>query len=349
MGDAWVNLARAFGEPIVAGEIKRNPGDFKVEEFLSFEPEGAGEHWLVQLKKVDHNTPWVASALAKFAGVSPKHVGYAGLKDRKAETIQWYSVPAANSPVWADFDMAGVQLLQTVRHRAKLKPGALTLNRFEITIHLQGSGPDEVKARAHHIAQEGVPNYFGEQRFGREASNLRNAAAWFSGGRAPKYQHKGLCISAARSLLFNQILSQRVLQGNWSLPIPGDRMVLDGSRSHFHVEHTDQTLFDRAAAHDIHPSGAMWGKGEPETTESVYDLELSVASRYPVLRDGLADLKLRQERRSLRVRPRNLTINCSDDRTCVLGFDLPPGTYATSVLREVIRVPTMDQVSHVRQ
>ena len=343
LGLAWTNLARGFGEPFCVGRIKQAPEHFQVEEFLSFEPEGAGEHCLVQVEKTNHNTSWVASALAKFAGVSSRQIGFAGLKDRNATTTQWFSVPGHRLD-WSGFHLPGVQVLQAVAHRSKLKPGALAYNRFRITIHLDDpASPDEVMARSRHVAQEGVPNYFGVQRFGRDASNLAKAATWFSGGRAPRSAIRGLVISAARSLLFNQILCQRVLQSNWAVPVCGDRMMLDGSRSHFHVEQLDQSLFDRAATHDIHPSGALWGTGVPETSAAIHDLEMAVANNFPLLRDGLSGLKLKQERRSLRVRPKNLRMTANDDKTCVLAFDLPPGAYATSVLREIIRTPSSDE------
>ncbi|MEM7281927.1 MAG: tRNA pseudouridine(13) synthase TruD [Pseudomonadota bacterium] len=339
-------MARAFGTPHCVAQFRQNIKDFKVEETLSFEPTGTGQHWLVQVEKINNNTQWTAQTLARFVGVRTRDVGYAGLKDRRAQVLQWFSVPAGKGaePKWSSLVDDGIRVVQHHRHKSKLRRGAIKHNAFEILVHMVEGEVAEIEQRALHIDQEGVPNYFGNQRFGNDGSNLSGARQWFVKEQVPRPRLRGLYLSAARSLIFNQILSQRVLDCSWSSPLLGDRMILQGSRSHFHVTELDQILYDRTAEHDIHPSGALWGAGELGVTHEVAELEKEVAGRFDVFAQGLVRNKLEQERRALRVRPERLKVTSDTPHSVSLEFELPTGSFATSVLRELFRSPGQEGV-----
>lgn len=329
-------LAYAHGGPLLRGLLRAEPADFIVEEQLGFEPTGAGEHVFVQIEKAEANTDWVAQKLAAFARVAAVGVGYAGLKDRHAVTRQWISLhlPGRADPDWAAFDVPGVRVLQTVRHDRKLKRGAHRGNRFRIRLRSVSGRTDAVEARLAAIAADGVPNYFGEQRFGRDGDNLVLARQLFAGQRLPRHL-RGYALSAARSLLFNRVLAARVDAGSWNQALAGEVWMLDGSHAIFGPLPFDETLATRLAARDIHPTGPMWGRGPLRSEDEVRVLEAAVAAAEPELAEGLAEAGLDQERRALRLGVGDLRWEWEDDSTLLLAFALESGAYATTVLREL--------------
>jgi tRNA pseudouridine13 synthase len=263
-------------------------------------------------------------------------VGYAGLKDRHAVTRQAFSVQLAGKadPDWFAFPHADVKVLAAARHKRKLKRGALRGNRFVLVLRqVEGdrARAEEVLGR---IAARGVPNYFGEQRFGREAGNVAQARAMFAGRRVDR-DKRSFLLSAARSHIFNGVLAARVEQGAWDSPLEGEIWSLAGSRSWFGPEPFDAALAERLARGDIHPSGPLWGQGEPPTTGAASALEHQVAAADQDLADGLAAARLDQERRPLRLMPRNLHWRWLSDEALELAFELPAGAYATVVAREL--------------
>jgi tRNA pseudouridine13 synthase len=326
----------AHGGPLLRGVLRAEPADFVVEEQLGFEPGGAGEHVFVQIEKVQANTDWVAQKLAAFAGIAAVGVGYAGLKDRHAVTRQWFSLhlPGRAEPDWAALDLAGVRVLQTVRHDRKLKRGAHRGNRFRIRLRSLSGDVEAVAARLAAIAADGVPNYFGEQRFGRDGDNLVLARQLFAGQRLPRHL-RGYALSAARSLLFNRVLAERVDGGSWNRALAGEVWMLDGSNAIFGPLPFDEVLAGRLAAHDIHPTGPLWGSGALRSEADARALEAAVAAAAPELADGLAGAGLDQERRALRLGVADLQWQWEDATTLLLAFGLESGAYATAVLREL--------------
>lgn len=329
-------LPYAHGGPPLTGVLKASPDDFVVIENLGFEADGEGEHVLLTLRKRGINTDWLAGQLADFAGVKRNAVSYSGMKDRHAVTTQSFSVqlPGADDPDWSQFPEADVEILSAVRHRRKLRRGALAGNHFEIVFRdLSGD-----KARAEEclkaIADQGVPNYFGEQRFGREGRNTDRAEAFFQGRRTPRKQ-QGMLISAARSQIFNDVLAERVQQASWNAAIDGEVCCLDGSRSWFVVEEPSKEIDQRLAAFDIHPSGPLWGSNALPSSGSAAELEMRVAGQHSILAEGLAKQRLDHDRRALRMRPKNLSWDWLEDAVLCVRFDLPAGCYATTVLREL--------------
>jgi tRNA pseudouridine13 synthase len=146
-----------------------------------------------------------------------------------------------------------------------------------------------------------------------------------------------MLLSAARSALFNRALDVRIADGTWDHALDGEVWMLDGSRSVFGPEPFDDTLAQRLAAFDIHPTGPLWGAGDLRSTEAVRALELQALddAESRALREGLESAGMKQERRALRLRPQDLAWDWLDDGALRLSFGLPPGAYATTVLAEL--------------
>ena len=334
--EAVTALPYAHGGPPIAGRIRVEPADFRVDEELGFEPSGTGEHAFLFVEKIDANTEWVAKRLAEKAGVGPMAVGYAGLKDRHAVARQNFSVhlPGKADPDWSALAIPGVRVLAASRHDKKLKRGVHRGNRFRIRVRNVDGDREAVEQRLALIRERGVPNYFGEQRFGRDAGNIAQARAYFAGTRMRKHEI-GLAISAARSLLFNAVLATRVADGSWDSALDGDVWMLSGTHSIFGPEPWTVELARRLAAFDIDPTGPMIGAGELRTTGLVRALEECAIAPYRDLAEGLARAGLAQQRRSLRLRVDGLVHELEGDGALVLEFRLPAGAFATVVLREL--------------
>jgi tRNA pseudouridine13 synthase len=330
-----------WGGPAGDGVIRAVTDDFQVDEILGFEPDGAGQHTFLHLRKRDTNTLWLAKQLAAFAGVGQRDVGYAGLKDRHGVTSQWFSVDLAGrpEPCWERLASDQLQVLRIVRHERKLRVGALQGNRFRLRIRALNADPQNLEQRLQQLRGSGMPNYFGEQRFGREYANLAQAEALFERrlGRVER-KLRGLLISAARSQLFNEVLAERIAQGSWDLPLSGEYFMLDGTRSGFSTEVPDATLLERCRSMDIHPSGPLWGRGRAPVSGETQALEEALLAPYPIWRNGLEHVGLQQERRALRVRIGDLAWEISGHDSLLLEFSLPAGCYATVLLRELLRV-----------
>jgi tRNA pseudouridine13 synthase len=332
-----LELPRAHGAAPLTAELRRTPDDFRVDEILGYDADGEGEHALLWVEKRDANTDWVARELARFAGVPPLNVGYAGLKDRHAVTRQVFTVQLAGKldPDWSAFPHAEVKVLASTRHKRKLKRGALRGNRFVLVLRDVRGERTRAEEVLQAIATRGVPNYFGEQRFGREGGNVAQARAMFAGRRVDR-DKRSILLSAARSHIFNSVLAARVERDAWDKPLEGEIWSLAGSRSWFGPEPFDDKLAARLAQGDIHPSGPLWGQGDPPTTSVAGDLEREIASAYTDLTEGLVAARMEQERRPLRLLPKDLRWRWLDDETLELGFELPAGAYATVVARELI-------------
>jgi tRNA pseudouridine13 synthase len=333
----FLDLPHAHGGPVGRARVRAIPEDFVVREWLGFEADGAGDHVLLTVMKRGANTLWVAKQLARLGKLDARDVGFAGLKDRDAVAVQHYTLPvrSAIGEAWAGVQGEGFEVLAAVRHRRKLKRGALRGNEFEIRLRDFSGDARALEARLHAIAAHGAPNYFGPQRFGRAGGNLALAASWFSGGSQPERAERGFALSAARAALFNAVLAERVRSGAWNRLEEGDVANLEGSGSIFAVGAVDETLRERCAQLDIHPTGPMWGAGDLATSAAVAALESAVGARYAVLSSGLARAGLDQERRALRMAVRDLNATF-DGNDVQLRFRLPRGSFATAVLHELL-------------
>lgn len=331
-------LPFAFGGPGCRAILRSEPEDFQVDEVMLVEPDGKGEHVLIRIEKRNSNTDWVAGLLARHAGVPLKDVSYAGKKDRRALTRQWFSVRLAGKPEpdWGLLDSGEIRVLETARHSRKLRTGALRGNRFVIRARCLEGDTEQLLDRLQSLTEFGIPNYFGEQRFGRDNSNVAGARAMFT---APAIklsrQRRGLYLSAARSLLFNNVLAGRVAAGTWNRPVAGERLMLDGSRNSFKPDRIDAEILNRIAVMDIHPSGPLWGRGRLQVDGEAERVEQETVAALEEFRIGLEKFGLKQERRSLRARVSDLSWSFAGNEV-ELGFYLPRGSYATAMLRECL-------------
>ncbi|PKM07578.1 MAG: tRNA pseudouridine(13) synthase TruD [Gammaproteobacteria bacterium HGW-Gammaproteobacteria-4] len=326
-------LARCHGESVLDARFRVEATDFRVEELPAFAPSGAGEHLLLEIEKTGMNTAFVAGLLARWAGVAPMAVSYAGMKDRHAVTRQRFSVhlPKRQAPALDTLSAEGLRVLATDWHARKLQRGALAGNRFVLVLREVNGDRDAIEARLATIQRGGVANYFGEQRFGHDGGNLDAAQSMFAGRRVGREQ-RSILLSAARSALFNAVLHARVQSGTWDTGVDGDVWMLAGSRSVFGPEPFSAELRERVASHDIHPAGPLWGRGGLRQSEPASARMLAALAGSEAIRDGLERAGLNMEYRALRLVPSNMDWQWLDATTLRLGFELPPGAYATSVL-----------------
>lgn len=342
-----LNWPKAYRDLGLKADFKTFPQDFVVIETLSFELTGEGEHLYLYVEKVGQNTAWVARQLADWANISVKDVSYAGLKDRHAVTQQWFSLwlPGKSDPE-LPLELEGVKILSSIRHQAKLQRGALKTNHFEICLRkietqkdnqpICSEQMDQIDHRLKTIASQGVPNYFGDQRFGRDGGNVAEALKSLSNRRL-KRDKKSILTSSLRSFLFNHLLAHRINNDTWLCPQTGEPMMLEGSRSWF-IAGADEDLGPRLKEWDCHPSGMLWGDLNSKDKEQPYLIaEREFLSGWPKITEALDRQRLKAARRSLRMRPDNLVWRWQD-RDLIVEFDLPAGQYATTFLDELIEL-----------
>jgi len=329
-----------YGQPSGSGTIRDVPEDFIVIEQLAFEPSGTGEHVFLQIEKTAENTDAVARQLARLAGVRQRDVGYAGIKDRYAVATQWFSVwlpGLKEDPDWSQLASEHIKILHTVRHARKLKRGVLSGNRFKLVIRNWRGDLAKTNRQLEHIKAHGIANYYGPQRFGNGGQNVNKALAMFQGMKTSREQ-RSLYLSAARSYLFNQVLARRVSDQCWNQALAGDTYSFDLSHSWFKSGQADTEILRRLAASEIHPTGVLWGKGDADVAADALAIEQAVIDAHPELADGLVAFAVARDRRTLRINVQNLQWQFIDDSTLELAFMLPAGSYATSVLREIIEL-----------
>ena len=303
-------LPRAASVPRVGGAIRRRPEDFMVVEKLPFELSGDGEHLYLRVRKTGQNTRWVAKRLAAAAGVSQAAVGYAGMKDRHAVAEQWFSLHLPGQPDPDDVCIEGVEILERVRHNAKLRTGAVAANDFRIVVTDLGGDVDAMLARLPELRVAGVPNYFGPQRFGRDAGTLD----LLSNPRKLNRETRALGLSALRAALFNGYLAMRLTDGSW-------RTLLDGE-----IPARGDGLGET--------SGLLWGTGDNRATAAALAREEMWFTMFPGCLAVLDHYRPRMMRRALAVTPRGLSCETASGRA-EISFTLPKGAYATMVLREL--------------
>jgi len=319
----WPHAYPATG---ASATLKRLNDDFIVTELPLQLPSGEGEHLWLDVEKNGANTAYVAQRLAEAAGVQERDVGYAGLKDRYAITRQWFSIylPSGKTGETPDLTLLEhpeFRVLSQSRHVKKLRPGDLQGNRFRITLRDVTGDHDAIEANLKAVASQGVPNYFGAQRFGHDGGNIEQGRAMLAREiRVRNPKKKGIYLSAVRSFVFNEVLALRIQQGLWGQVLPGDVM-------------------DEAGR----PTGPLWGRGRVATTDQAQALENSVAERHAVLCDGMEHAGLDQARRPLVACPADMSWTWPQTDQLVLTFALPAGNYATSVLDEILRTTEPDR------
>ncbi|MFT5757703.1 MAG: tRNA pseudouridine13 synthase [Alteromonadaceae bacterium] len=331
-----LDFSYLYGKPQVTGLLRSEMSDFKVFEQLPFKPCGEGEHLFIHIRKTGANTLFVARQLAKYFSVKEQLVSYAGLKDRFAVTEQWFGihVPGKKDYDLSDLTIEGVEVLFYSRHNKKLKIGALSGNRFELTLR-KVSDVDELLRRWHTISAFGVPNYFGEQRFGIDAGNIEKAQSLFSGTKVKDKKKRGIYLSAARSFIFNDMVSQRIKQQKFEQLVSGDVFMLAGTQSVFLADEIDESIVSRFKEKDIDLTAPMWGAGDLMTQGEAVLFEQAVADKHADFCLGLPRFGLKQERRRIRLNFTDSDIQANNDLV-TLSFFLPSGCYATTILRELL-------------
>ncbi len=335
-------LAYLHGTPTARGILKAEATDFVVNEDLGFAPCGEGEHIFVRVRKTGENTAWVAGLLADAAGVARNAVTWAGLKDRHAVTEQWFGIhlPGKGEPDLSVIENDNIRILEVKRHNKKLRVGYLKGNHF--TLRLTGlEQADGLESRLQAIATQGVPNYYGEQRFGRGGNNLEAAKAMFAGKRIKDRNKRSLYLSAARSMLFNAIVSARIEQGLAHQLLAGDCVMLKGSHSIFSEESVTPELEARLASGDVQLTAPQWGRGRLASQGAAAEFEQEVLAPYGDWCEGLEKAGLDQDRRPLLLKPEQMSWQ-REDEVLTLSFFLPAGAFATSVVRELMQAEEAD-------
>ncbi|MFC3396520.1 tRNA pseudouridine(13) synthase TruD [Brenneria rubrifaciens] len=332
-------LVWLHGEPQASGRLKSTAEDFGVIEDLGFQPDGDGEHILVRIRKRGYNTQSVAEALAKFCRLPQRAVSYAGLKDRHAVTEQWFClhIPGKTSPDLNAFQMEGCDVLEFARHRRKLRIGALQGNDFSLVLR-QISDRADVESRLRQIAERGVPNYFGSQRFGREGNNLEQARRWANNDIQVKERSKrGFYLSASRSALFNQVASARIARQQAKTVWCGDALQLTGRGSWFVVKPDELLdLQTRLDAGELQVTAPLPGDGALGTQDIALAFEQQTLIGQETLLSLLQRERVEPARRAILLYPQRMRWNWPDESTVELTFWLPAGSFATSVVREII-------------
>jgi tRNA pseudouridine13 synthase len=335
----------------IGGVLKAEPEDFIVEEIPAYEPAGEGEHLFLWIEKRDVSGDALLGRLARALAISRGEIGMAGLKDRRAVTRQWISVPARVEPAMGSLEIEGVRILSRIRHVNKLKAGHLSGNRFEIL--LRDIRPDSqavVEELVQQINQRGVPNLYGDQRFGIDGQTLDLGLALLLGEKSPRdipYQRRKflvrLALSSVQSALFNDVLADRLERGELSRVLPGDVMQVVASGGCFLSRDAaaDQLRCD---AGEIVVTGPMFGPKMMQPEGLPLEAENRALERWNVAADAFSRFKdvIPGTRRPFTMRPGNL-IATIEGTTLRLSFELPSGSYATALLREFQKLPPVQQ------
>lgn len=336
---AFNDLTWLHGKPQGQGILKANPEDFVVVEDLGFAPDGEGEHLLVRILKTDCNTRFVADALAKFLKIHAREVSFAGQKDKHAVTEQWLCarLPGKEMPDLSQFQLEGCQVLEYARHKRKLRLGALKGNQFTLILR-EISDREDVERRLQAIAAQGVPNYFGAQRFGIGDSNLLGALRWAESGAPVRDRNKrSFWLSAARSGLFNQQVSIRLKKPEFNQVVDGDALQLAGRGSWFVATPEERAqLQERVDNRELMITAALPGSGEWGSQREALAAEQAAVAEETQLQALLVREKVEAARRAMLLYPQQMSWNWWDDVTVELRFWLPAGSFATSVVRELI-------------
>ncbi len=329
-------LPQAQGIPGVSGKMRVSPAHFQVTEIMPVEPCGDGEHLWLHLQKTAWNTQDLAQWLARAAGVSPRQVSYSGMKDRHAIARQWFSLhlPGRADPVfdWPD----GVQCLSIARHDRKLRREAHSGNHFVIELSALHGDLTELAQRLAVVAEQGVPNYFGRQRFGHGAANLERGKRLLSGEMQPPRQRRqsDLWLSAVRSDLFNRVLAERVTRQCWHRHLCGDILQIEGRRSLFHDD-GDTAIALRVAQGEVHPTAPLPGAGGMQPAGDCAQLEERILAPFHTLIVALGRRNIQASRRATRLLPQDMRWQLLKN-SLLLTFSLPAGAFATSVLAELL-------------
>ena len=340
----WPAIA---GAPAVTAVLRQSPEDFQVYEQLGFELSEEGEHVFLHLQKQQLNSMELLQRIARLSGIMARDIGLSGQKDRNAVTQQWFSVRMAGraEPNWLALEQAGdVKVLRVGRHSRKLKRGVHRANRFVLCLRELRGNREDLLQRLQRVKAGGFANYFGEQRFGRGGSTLKQARQWMvDGGRKISRANRSLYLSALRALLFNTLLADRVIHASWNCIVDGDVCKLQGTRSLFSCERVDDEIRGRALRGDIHPALPLWGRGRQLTSAALAGAQAELLTSGTALPDGieicrfLERMELELAYRPARALAGDFSWQFCEDDSLILDFTLGTGCYATAMLAELVQ------------
>ena len=335
-----LELAYLKTAPKQTALLKAECADFMVKENLGYSMAGEGEFVAVRVRKTDANTLFVGEKLAQFAGISARNMSYAGLKDRRAVTEQWFSLqmPGKTTPDFGDFQLEGIEILEVTRHNRKIRTGSLDGNYFDILLR-NAMETDDLKVRLENLSKFGFPNYFTEQRFGRDGHNLTQALRWAKGEIQVKDRKKrSFYLSAARSEVFNLVVSERLKQGVANRVLLNDIVQLSGSHSWFVADEKEDldVLQLRLEQGDLQLTAPLIG----ETVQPACSLENDIVQQHQDIVNLMKQERLKPARRPLLMKPKDF--NWQFEETGLrLKFYLPAGSYATALVRELVNIEEM--------
>ncbi len=330
------------------GRIKVEPEDFVVEELPAYLPMGEGEHLFLWIEKRDVSAEYLTSQLSRLLGISRDAIGMAGQKDRRAVTRQWVSVPGESESRLSTLDdlaaLGLVRVLSSSRHRNKLRPGHLVGNRFEIRVRTADPHAFEMASQiAERVRVQGVPNRYGDQRFGIGDETLQWGRDLLSGVRTsrdidPRRRRWFLrfALSAVQSDLFNAIIQVRQERDLLHRVVEGDVLQVIASGGCFTTE--DPALDQpRVDSREVIPTGPMFGVKMKSPLSEALLLEQSVleASGLQLKQFEPFSQLMQGARRALVVYPNDVAVH-PDSLGVRVAFSLPPGAYATTVLEEFL-------------
>lgn len=344
--------------------IKAEPEDFVVEELPQYEPCGSGTHTYFWIEKRGLNTHDAARKLAQILGKRAPDAGIAGLKDAQAIARQWISFEHVkeNLDKAAAYQDDKLRVLSVSSHGNKLKMGHLRGNRFVIRLRPMADCGLQIADWQQRVLQrtrdvlatlssKGIPNYFGEQRFGRGGGNAAlgkmlvqgdvagfEAAAKIAGVRHGDRKLRNLLVNAFQSELFNQILARRMPEiGKLEA---GDLAWLHRNGAVFSVASAEEAQREqpRADAFEISPSGPLFGEKTKLADGRPGEIERAVLAESGVKLDDFSRREAERQpgaRRALRIVFLETPSAELDPAGVLLRFALPPGAYATVVLGEL--------------
>lgn len=327
--------------PGVGGRIKEQIEDFEVEEIPAYEPSGQGEHLYLQIEKRDIGAEFFVRELGKRLSIPAGAIGTAGMKDRRAITRQWVSIPATAESNIGAIDGDGIQVLKVSRHENKLRPGHLRGNRFRILIRGASGNPAPVLDR---LREHGLPNFYGPQRFGRDGDTGDLGLSMLRRERANVRNPflKKLALSAAQSVLFNRYLAHRMRDGLLRTVLPGDVLAKWPVGGMF-VSHEPAVDQPRLDSREVVPAGPMFGRKLFPAADIAAQREAAILAEAGLTADSFAGFGklLAGTRRHNLVYVDDLAAEPEPDGLR-LTFSLPAGSYATVLLGEVMKTEIIE-------
>jgi tRNA pseudouridine13 synthase len=325
--------------PGTGGLTRVSEEDFRVEELPLYEPQGQGEHLYVTVEKHGRTTPEVAHELAQALGAKDRDVGTAGLKDKRAVTVQRMSVLTRSLAADAvKLTGNGWRVLAAARHNNKLRPGHLRGNRFRIVVRgVSADAPERARTVLARLAAIGVANVFGPQRFGKREDNAALGRAILLREVTVRDRFlKRMALSALQSELFNRCLTARIQDGLFSTAIDGDVLRKRDSGGLFVGGSVDAP---RVAAAEIDPAGPLPGHSLYAARDAALDREQAVLRESEIEERWFmaGGDEMQGARRPYRIPLEDALLEELPEASLALTFALPKGSYAMAVLREVMK------------